>query len=100
MDPGLTDKDWELQTARQLRAKWIHPRDRGHSAHASKSDWIVGGARLRGRLPKWLTRALDKLRPFAGEHQLPILVVGEQHNRERAWVLLSLDDFCDFFVGR
>ena len=100
MDPGVTDKDWEVQTAQQLNARRIPLSGRHHSAHAFESDWIVGGAQLRGRLPKWLTRALDKLRPFAGTHQLPILVLGEQHNRERAWVLMTLDDFVDFFVGR
>jgi len=94
-----TWKEWEREVAERLGAKRIVRANYGESAPDFESDWLVGDAKVRERLPQWITSALDRLRPFAGEKKLPIVVLREKGNKQRAWVLMALDDFCDFFIS-
>jgi len=92
----MPDAPWkaaERTVARKLGGTRVGPL--GRTGPDVAHPWLAVEVKYRRRLPEWLKRALAQVRRCA-KGRLPMVVLREKGS-PRGWVLLSLDDFCEWF---
>lgn len=89
-------KAHELRVARRLGTERIGLT--GRDTPDAETDWLVVECKHRKALPLWLKDALAQAQKHAGPSQLPIAVLHEKGKHD-SLVVMSFNDFCDWFVG-
>jgi hypothetical protein len=95
----MADKTWKAFERRV--AKIIggvrHPIT-GREGPDVTSQWLSVECKHRKKLPSWMRIALDGVRAQTPKEKLGIVVIHEK-GRQDSYVLLSLSDFKEWFIG-